>query len=349
MDARRKSASRYTASNMISDWDTLLQFQSSELVAQKFRKRHKRKLNSGKSQSIAAAVLQSREYFRSSQQSDISVRPLLLYYGVLTLSRALILFLDQNQSEASLKKSHGLEVLNWQDQLSKGWAEVNGLCVRVTTGTFKELLTATKNYSYLRLGSSGVGGKIAFDSPTNKTVFSFGEVTRCFPDLKTEWEAWMGKPYQYTRLKSYSPVDGGFKSMVSRKEDLDDIFPFALAGETTVLEQKHQFQVKGKKSFVPFMVQNFGDHLGLSRAAGIGDVWLIPPMDDDAEINTIGSLFIAAYTLGMLVRYYPSVWSTLGVGKGNSIAPIVHQLLVFIEEKYPRVVVDHLRAPYPFE
>lgn len=77
-----------------SPWERLSLYESRDMVTQLYHRRHGRQTNDAKARAIASHMIQGRQYFESAQGAGELVRPLLLYYGVVALSRALILFLD---------------------------------------------------------------------------------------------------------------------------------------------------------------------------------------------------------------------------------------------------------------
>lgn len=59
-------------------------------------------------------------------------------------------------------------------------------------------------------------------------------------------------------------------------------------------------------------------------AFGIGDIYISKLIANDLQLATIPSLYCAAYYLGMLARYFPSVWISLGKGsRGDRIFPLI--------------------------
>lgn len=67
----------------------LLQLENRDVVKKWFKKIHHRELSTSRAKEINAAAKQSAEFFRNAENASYSVRPLLTYYGVYTLSRAL--------------------------------------------------------------------------------------------------------------------------------------------------------------------------------------------------------------------------------------------------------------------
>ncbi|HED31596.1 MAG TPA: hypothetical protein ENN50_07950 [Prosthecochloris aestuarii] len=70
-------------------WLRLLSLESRDITQQWFQRIHGRELNARRAREINAAAKQSREFFRNAADSNYSVRPLLTFYGVASLSRAL--------------------------------------------------------------------------------------------------------------------------------------------------------------------------------------------------------------------------------------------------------------------
>jgi hypothetical protein len=96
--------------------DTLSYFQSFDLVQREFQRWHGRELNAERTWEIVSSFVQGQEYFVSASTAAEAVRPLLLYYGVLSVGRGLILFLT-GRSEATIKSSHGLALGPWEETL----------------------------------------------------------------------------------------------------------------------------------------------------------------------------------------------------------------------------------------
>jgi hypothetical protein len=128
-------------------WSRLFLYESRDQVTRRWELRHDLEASAGKARDINSALAQGREYFEASEHAGELVRPLLLYYGVLAMSRGVVLFADREGREATLSQAHGLQLQGW-DGLESGAAaaaHLHELSVRVTGGTFAELAKATRN------------------------------------------------------------------------------------------------------------------------------------------------------------------------------------------------------------
>jgi hypothetical protein len=103
-------------------WERLSRFESHDYVAKWYVGKHARTLNAARTKEVTSNFAQGREYFASAADADISVRPVLLYYGALSLSRGVILLRNSYKNESNLKSSHGLETVTWQQTLPKAWS-----------------------------------------------------------------------------------------------------------------------------------------------------------------------------------------------------------------------------------
>jgi len=125
-----------------------------------FNKIHGRDLNERRAKEITAAARQGREFFRNSAAADNSVKPLLTFYGVASLGRALTLLLRRDGGEEGLTKGHGLETVDWSKQLSGdlsvGLRALSGLKVRTCSGLFSDLAKHTANRMSMHVRSGAV-------------------------------------------------------------------------------------------------------------------------------------------------------------------------------------------------
>ena len=121
-------------------WKSISRFESHDFVVKWYRNAHGGNASAAKVKQINASFANGREFFRNAARSELGVKPLLLYYGVLSCSRGVILANDPDKKEESLKPRHGLETVDWKHTLSGGIKNVLELRIRATDGTFGELV-----------------------------------------------------------------------------------------------------------------------------------------------------------------------------------------------------------------
>ncbi len=180
---------------MKDTWNELLEFESKDLLQNFFKERHSSEINDWKVQEVSSNIIQAREYFASARKANITVKPLLLYYGVMSLSRALVLSLEPKSRETTLKASHGLSVTNWQSVIQT--KNFENLEIIIGEGGFSELINATKNENYLRIDTDAVNWKAGLTIPQKDYRVTFRSVFPYLPDLSKEYKSWTGSTLPY--------------------------------------------------------------------------------------------------------------------------------------------------------
>jgi hypothetical protein len=317
-------------------WRRLVDLESHDLVKRIYGNLHGRELSTGTANDITALMAQGKEYFRNADNAAVSVRPLLQYYGVLALNRALIVLLSRSRALSALKPGHGLEITGWPETMAKGLRHLGDLTVTVRAGTFLELLDATGNCSPLRANSSRINWRVTFDLPRAGAAFSLYSLVRAMPDLRDEFSRWTGETPAFAVINSCKTdeaakeVTFGFEKEITA--DLAEaLFPPALVGKKIPPGKNAVVP----ESFMPALEQSY------DRPFGIGDPEILPHIATNVALNTVGKLTALAYFLGMLVRYFPSTWMALGRSMpGDAIHPVVTRISELTQHRYPDAVLD---------
>ncbi|MBD2099785.1 YaaC family protein [Leptolyngbya sp. FACHB-261] len=331
-------------------WHKLIEFETRDLVERALERRHGRSPSARVINEVTSNFIQAREYYLNAEKSAITVRPLLLYYGVLALSRGLILALDIQLSESALKPAHGLEIKEWRGTLKNELRNVCLLEIGISEGAFYDLLKTTENRSYFRGNCSEVNWMYSFDLPNLGTRLSFEDIIKCIPDLSEEYRIWKDKEFVASELKAFKSSEPEHHIATLKLpveiEHLKQILPVVNWNILNIDVNQTEINVDLPKSYVPYFVQKLHDH----DFVDIGDIYLVPPIQESVYLNTLSLYFSASYVLGMLTRYFPSIWISLGrVEKGDGIFPLINRLMSLIQNDYPQIVLDFLRSPYKFE
>ena len=331
-------------------WKAISRFESHDFVANWYRKAHERNASAAKVGQINACFAHGREYFRNAGRSDMSVKPLLLYYGVLSCCRGVILANDPEKKEESLKPRHGLETVDWQHTLSGGIRNVLELRIRATEGTFGELVDVCLHLRTLQLfsgptnemGSTGQRlGDVRF--ATDGSQMTLGDLLSrllqtglAFPEV-TDRRASM---FAFARLASHPP-------------GVHLAFPlFGIPEELRNLEDGKNIYVGSSNQIAP----------ALGKGDDAGDCLILVRRNDDAHLNELPvshfggegqfmvvmldfpngdkltefvKLYLVSYILGMLARYHPSIWTALLRNeKGDFAQPLLVDAVEAIENEF---------------
>lgn len=343
----------------MDSWARLSIYESTDLVKALFHKRHSRKLNSGKAQEIVSALAQGREYFIAAADAGLLVRPVLQYYGVLALSRGLILLLSPNLRETSLPQAHGLSSSGWGESLSQ--SKPGDLSVAITKGTFLSLMEETGNFDTPWVFTGPYPSKLilARSYPTSfraDTRITFEEVLSRTPELREIFE------------KTFQKCASNYRSFIftidpAALTDID-IFPGAHSfPEENILRQ--QLAIPGNVEITHTYQHNFvhtnGHHryrlqhptdsswidmLPQFENTSDTDSALIAPFQNDIHISKIGRYFLLAFFLGTLSRYHPTYWLGMMQGQqnGDFIMPAIREVMNIVQDNYCSLIIRELEG-----
>lgn len=327
-------------------WHFLREFESKELVKRYIRNRYDYSLNTSKAIEITSAFSQGREYFFNSNKADISVRPLLQYYGVVALSRGLILVLNKTARENNIIPSHGLKIKNW-DKVNKS-GRIEEVLVKSSNGTFAELINVTENRSYFRAGSSGINWQVFYDKPSTESEIIFGEIAMSFPDLVLSTKSWLNLEIPSRNMNSLKILDNRIELKIQGKKEsdiLDKLFPVEIFKNLEIEEKGHECIVRFDSVSMPNFSQKWD-----SAFQVIGDPCINPPLKDNVFLNDLAKMYCVSFVFGSISRYYPSAWNNIHKGiKNDSVLPFALNFMDLLKEKYPQVIMDFLNGPYDFE
>ncbi|WNW01348.1 YaaC family protein [Tenacibaculum sp. HL-MS23] len=329
---------------MNDTWHFLREFESKDLVKRYIKKKYDFELNSTKAYEIVSAFKQGRGYFDSVKVANISVKPLLLYYGIVSLSRGLILILNKKARENNIKPSHGLKITNWSKIAESG--KLEDIIVKSSNGTFKELITATKNKSYFRAGSNGINWHAEYLIYEGDYEFNLKELSYSFPDLKKSTESWLGLKIPSRKLNNLKRKEISKTEIeVQGKELLNIIFPDNVFRNSVITEGNLISKIIYDGKFHPHLCQKWASSFDV-----IGAPYVIPPFNEYIFMNDISKMFAISFIFGTISRYYPTTWNNINSGiKNDSILPFTTNLMDFLQEKYPQIIIDFIESPFEFE
>lgn len=320
-------------------WETLANFESFELVKREYALRHGRTPNTTHARELAAPFTHARSYFIAARGADRTVKPLLLYYGVLSLSRGLTLALSRSKREAALGASHGLSIKDWGIELSKPNPDFARIEVSINaSGSFVEVCNATANKSLLRGGSSAVNLKYSSGQVATGLKLSLGDVLARVPLLHEHFWRWQAATGCYPLVVSNSELHFPKNRPYCDRALCEPLLAgtaFQFASETA---SHVAFQGPNSLAALPGLSDKVS-----TAVLGIGELWLVALYPGGFKLSKLGSLFVLSYFLGMLVRYFPTQWTALIHAQVSDAAlPTLMAAVDLVEDEFPRVTLDFL-------
>ena len=341
-----------------SSWHEISRFESNDLVKIWYEKTHGKSPPADKISQINAFFKQGREYFNNAAGADMSVKPLLLYYGVLSLSRGTVLLLDISKKEESLKKKHGLEVVDWGHTLSGGIKNVLELKIKATDGTFRELVDVCPNIQNEQCFYFPTKTKVVVDHDLGPIKFASDGGLLSLDDLLSRLMQTASDYQGITERKSkWFPV---VVTVHSTETHFALISPHVLPELLELVDEKSVFVQQTLKTWpnieietIPqvslvfkhetekahqrkFPVFHYAE--GHQTMTGILD---FPNKD---KLSEFFKLYLVSYALGMLARYYPSKWMALLLNApGDFAQPLLVKAIQAIESDFPRELSRQVR------
>jgi YaaC-like Protein len=337
-------------------WERLSLFESHDFVDSWYSKRNGRSLNSQRVKEITSCFAQGREYFSSAANAAKSVRPLLLYYGVLSLSRGTILLRNTQKSEASLKPSHGLEAVDWQGTLSTGINEVLNVKIRSTAGTFAEFIDAVDNHQdtgwwtaqTLTLGQY----RVIYNKPlfmTDGSLLSLDDLLSRDQRVGLFYKEITGREAKWHPAEIVAHDDAveiSFYAFTNGpgKEVFENGFRWPEGAQLHHRGTCRRLPIPNFYITIPANDLNvIKTALPMSQYRG-GDAFdVIEDFENGDRLSQLYRTYMMSYILGMLVRYYPSRWiALLRNEKGDAAMPLLVSAMNAVESDFPRGVSEVL-------
>ncbi len=331
-------------------WRRSLRFESAELVKRLYRTLHNRDLNTTRSRQIVAAYWQGKEYYRNALQADMSVRPLLLFYGVSSFARMLSLLLKRTDGEETLTRGHGLQCLGWSNLLTADVARslrrVGQLEVNSCGGLFTDLVRATENRSCLHIASSAVDWSIS-QTITLSIQLAFNDILQRIPDARPEYELWKEEPPLSLFVHALTATHvSGLTMRTTNQSNFHSIVNAASPYmHVTTTDGQRTWTVDSNNVdtfFDDFLFLNAFVDKGFGP---IPNLCVCPALPNRTVLAQIPMTFLLSYFLGMLCRYYPSHWMALVRGTvGDEIWPLMQACIRYIEEAYMQLVMEFIQT-----
>lgn len=346
-------------------WTRLSVYESGDLARTLLYERHRRRPTQSKAKEVAAHVTHGRLYFEAAEQASTLIRPLLLYYGVLALSRAVVLFADANRREATLSEGHGLACPGWSSTLDKDLGRLADLELKVTSGTLTELSKATRNVERsLVYGSHRLRwpveeeGAIRLEEEHPQIRVALKAVLGRLPDLLSLFQVTLDG--DGACHPAYVQVHPGIQTdfyLIPTRRGLPDIEhvrrSFRLHPDVDIQIHENYYPL-GEVAGLEFHLNvetsppEMRKYLPPIKNDSRGFPYVVEPLPAEVSLSSLSLLFMVSYALGMLVRYHPSHWSALiGHSKGDAILPLLNAAVALVERRFPELILQELEQTHP--
>jgi hypothetical protein len=279
---------------------------------------------------IAACVEQADEYMHASRVVGLATRPLLQFYSVESLAKAMILSNDRSVTLDDLRY-HGLSTrpnsanervrdeLKHYSESADQWSLENEFAI-ANQGVFPELATATGD-AQINIGA----------------VLRLRELLRIIPDLSELYQRHYGDISNCVRIYTRSEeTDERFEAFfdVADASSVTSVFPEFNVG----------FESADRHSYPGFRatsdIGNPPNFARLVRHTVAGEFMVRPHASGVSSSPAV--LFASSFIVGNLVRYKPAFWMSILQGSDTGAAAIVETLCNLVDRRFAQDVLEAL-------
>ncbi len=334
-------------------WHRLSRFESFDYVESWYEFTYHKPITPPKVTQVNAFFSQGREFFRNASLADLSVKPLLLYYGILSLARGTVLLRDPEKTEDSLEKRHGLQPVDWKQTLMDGLQGIIDLKAKAVKGTFLETLSACPNEhrvqytedSRLLTAEYDLG---VLDFASGKSTITLGDLLSRMVSTSSEYSGITGRTSNWKPAIVRSQENCtyfGFLTTIPESlsdnskndylsiESIDINFGSGSPAVVPALKFQHLADGSHQNAFPVF-----------HQMKESPVVHVVLPFPNGDRISEFYQLYLTSYILGMLARYYPSKWtSVLRGGPGDFSQPLLTRAVEAIEADFPKELSWRIR------
>ena len=273
------------------------------------------------------------------------MRPLLTFYGVTSLSRALLLLFKTDGGEEGLKTGHGIETVGWRkvmsgDDTATALMQLTELKIRRCTGLFSDFVTHTNNRMAIHINSEGVDWRCSYGMPERDEELSIADLFSRIPDLRQDYSE-VSDLLRYARVSKLTcDSNSGLRMSVTREPFSHFRAVYERLGYVVADEGDQCLvtcEMETLKKEAPLFIHTYVNKVFNS----IPQLFLVEPFPGSIRYSQLCITYMVSYVLGMLVRYYPTHWMALIHGdRGDSMWPTINRAQQLVEQSYPELVAE---------
>jgi len=337
-------------------WVALSAYESTDIVSDLYRVTQGRELSTTWAREIASSFSQGREYFEAASASGPLVRPVLQYYGVVALSRALIQFAQRNVGGADLPRSHGIVAELWDETLKDPKSSLD-IALKVTNGTFSALAKATANKDVFTVEQRfGLSRQHTLKWPTDGwegATFTLGQVLARIADLTQVYlRSTKRFPLAFPATLTATPQDNVWLGVVNMHPDITGSYLRHELGIHDALKDSLATLALNRPngiyqhSFYATYTNDWAQLLPQLESLPDGSLAVSAAFPNGIRLSRLMRLFLMSAFLGFYCRYYPSPWliAIQGRAQGDFIMPLVRAAMDLIDGCFPSLILGELEG-----
>lgn len=338
-----------------SIWQYLKRYQNPDFVEKKLKADYpsmSAPLRKKKSQHIADCIRQGEAYFTTANASDLSIKPLILYYGMLSLAKALMLCGDNNLTlDDNVLKSEGLATHG----LSHATKDANDEAIRDNTAKVLEEFCYTSS----RAGAGTVFSLLhecwSAVKPASGLRFEVGDLAAMHP---SSWQSYA----DYTgNAPKYFPAKSSFRTTAQGHEHFlmfegtfqfltySPTIPTGTVGNTffetqmpRLASQYNRDTVYSPYGYRSKQIPTSLEEYQAAYRASTGESYTMADTTANLALHPIEVEFVMLFMLGSLTRYAPQKWLKNVLYEGGDAMFVIEGFINSVPLSFPKMILEEL-------
>ena len=258
---------------------------------------------------LSFSMRSAKEYYQSATSVSLLTKPLLIFYGMVSLSKALFTATYMKRSPST---GHGLE--SPKDNFENSFGDLSTKVKK--DGAFPQFHCCYSKQTLCDM------------------EFTLKELLSIICEIKVEYESVYKEKSQTIRIKKsrrgLQLVDPEFKKYGDLSQRL-----------SSLKLGRMQFSLTGSGVIFYNVSERFPKVRSLS-----GEEFFVLPLrkhNSDILFPEMSAHYLIMYLLGMASRYYPKEWGEITEGKTSGDIYIIKKFLEVTERKFPNLILNSLR------
>jgi len=287
---------------------------------------------------ISMCIQQGIEYFDAANRITINTSPLLVYYGMLSLAKALVVANSKDTFIDDIKY-HGLSTRPVNAELEAFRSDKTNWCIEnefavVNSGVFNSLNTLINPSRVLHKDS----------------IINIKNSISCVPEMKALFEKFYNEHSNsfdmYTELKEFET--GKLEFAIGNEENPEKLFKCIpkITNDFEQTENMHNlfphFRSKENMKIEQIdYIENYSSFVG-GRYIISGLKYEINGQENKMIIDQVLIDYMVLFILGEQVRYHQDLWGKLVRGENSGTIGLLEIYIDIVKRRFPNEILNRL-------
>lgn len=284
---------------------------------------------------LSMCINQAYEYFSAADTVSIVTSPLLLFYGMLSLAKALIIadqenvFLEDIQYHGLHNKPINASLISYKS-VSTNWTMEQEYAI-TNEGVFKHLTEVMEGFSF----------------PKN-SIFIFKNLLLICPEISGMYEKYYNEAsntmYLYDINEVISPYNLQLYFGTKEENDVYVRFP-EVQNDFTMQPALYHGQAR---HFISKNQMRFPEYVGIYHSL-VGSRYIVGGIKYELDSSILKRYtnpaiidYIAVFILSTCVRYKQDFWGSIVSGEKSGVLGLIELYISTVKRRFPNIILDML-------